>query len=140
MPMMTASSRMQWPVTPATSFSASGSRVLRSATSSAPRNRQEVLALDDGHVFHRRRRARGAAAEGGDVAEVVEVVGSVVLEHVKHLFGGHAARNGGVAGGHAFGHGHDVGLDAVMLVAEPCAGAADAADDFVDVQQHIPRS
>ena len=98
---------------------------------------QKAFFFDDGHVFQRRRRAGGAAAEGGDVAEIVQGIVCVVLEHRKDLFGRHHAGDGGIARGHALGHGHEVGLDAVVLIAEPGAGAPDAADHLVDVQEDV---
>jgi putative spermidine/putrescine transport system permease protein len=94
------------------------------------------LFLDDRHVLERRRRPRGAAAEGRDVAEVVHRIG-VVLEHLEHLLGRHHAGDRGIARGHALGHRHEIGLDPVMLIAEPFAGAAHAADDLVDMQQDV---
>ena len=59
------------------------------------------------------------------------------LEHVEHPLGGDAAGDGGVAGGDAFGHGHEVRFDPVVLIAEPFPGAAHAADNLVDVKQDV---
>ena len=98
---------------------------------------QKPLVLDDPHVLQRRRRPGGAAAEGGEVAEIVHRVVGIGLEQVEHRLGGDQAGDRGIARGHALGHRHHVGLDAVILVAEPGAGAADAADHLVDMQQHV---
>ena len=88
--------------------------------------------------LERSSRTCGAATKGRDVAEVVQLVIGVVLEVLKDFLGGDHAGNRRVTRGHAFGHGHEVGLDAVMLVAEPFgAGAAHAAHNFVDVQEDV---
>ena len=92
--------------------------------------------IEDFHVLDRCRWPAGAAAECRDVAEVVHVA-AVVCELFKHRVRGHAARDCRIARGHAFCHCHKVGFDAELLVAEPCAGAPKAADDFVDVQQDV---
>ena len=42
-----------------------------------------------------------------------------------------------VAAGDALGELHDVGLDAVVLEAEPAPGAAEAGDHLVGDQQHV---
>ncbi|MPL94947.1 hypothetical protein SDC9_41110 [bioreactor metagenome] len=97
---------------------------------------KQPLVLDDAHVLERRRRARGAASEGRDVAEIAQLVRGV-LELLEHRLGGHAARDRRIARGHALRHRHEVWLDAVVLVAEPGAGASHAADDLVDVQQDV---
>ena len=98
---------------------------------------QQVLVFDDAHVLDRRSRTGGAATKGRDVAEIVHRIRGVVFEHVKDFLGGDHAGNRRIARGHAFGHGHEVRLDAVLLVSEPGAGSANAADNLVDMQQDV---
>ncbi len=97
---------------------------------------EQVFILDDAHVLEGRCRSRGAAAEGRDVTKIGKRISRVVLEQVKYRLGGDRTRDGGVPGGDTLGHGHEVWLDAVMLVAEPFAGSAHATDHLVDVQQN----
>src|SRR5579871_415274 len=98
---------------------------------------EQALVLDDAHVLERRGGSGGAAAEGRDVAKVGKRIARIILEEVEHGLGGHHAGNSGIARGDAFRHGHEIGLDAVMLIAEPFARAADATDDLIDVQQDM---
>ena len=99
---------------------------------------QQPLFFNDLHVFDCRHRPGGAAAKGGDIAEIVHLVGRIVLEHLEHLFGGDADGNRRIARGHALGHGDEIRLDAVMLIAEPLgSGAPDPADHLVDMQQDV---
>ncbi len=49
----------------------------------------------------------------------------------------HQAAHGDVAGGQALGDGQGVRLEAEVLVGEPLAGTAEAADHFVGAQQHV---
>ena len=58
---------------------------------------QQVLAFDDVHVLDARGRPRGAATKGRDVAEVVQRIAGIVLEHVKHGIGRDQTGDGGIA-------------------------------------------
>ena len=98
---------------------------------------QQAFFLDDANVFQTRRRASRAAAKGGNVAEVIHRIVRVFLEHVEHFFRGHGAGNRSIARRHAFGHGHEIRLNAIILIAKPGAGAAQTTDHFVDMQQDI---
>ncbi len=97
----------------------------------------QLLVFDDPHVFQRRCRPCRATAEGRDIAEIGHRVARVVLELVEHCFRRHCTGNRRIARGDTLGHGHEIGLDAVMLIAEPGAGATDTADHFIDMQQNI---
>ena len=98
---------------------------------------EQVFIFDDLHAGKSGGGAGGAATEGGDVAEVGVVVGGVVHEVLEDLFGGHGAGDGSVTGSNALSHGDDVGLDVEVLVAEPLAGTAKAAHDFVHDQEQV---
>ena len=68
----------------------------------------------------------GVSAEGGAVHAGGDGAGGLFgAEHGAH----------GDAAGEGLGEGGDVGLDAVVLVGEPLAGAADAGLDLVGEQQ-----
>ena len=98
---------------------------------------QQSLVLDDTHVLKRGRRTRGATSESRDVPEIVQRILGIVLEQFKHRLGGHQTRNRGVAACDALGHGHHIGLDTVVLIAEPLARPAHAADDLVYMEQNV---
>ena len=98
---------------------------------------EQVFTFDDFDVGQSRSGTGGAAAEGGDVAEVGVGIGRVVDEVLEDLFGRHGAGDGSVAGSDALSHRDDVGLDVEVLVAEPLAGTAKAANDFVDDQEQF---
>ena len=87
----------------------------------------DVLGLHHGQHGPGRGRRQGLAAERGAVVAGAEGVGHVVAGPAGA--DGHAVAQG-------LGHGDDVGPDAVVLEAEPPAGAAEAGLDLVDDQQH----
>ena len=72
-----------------------------------------------------------------EMSEVGVGIGRVVDEVLEDLFGRHGAGDGSVAGSDALSHRDDVGLDVEVLVAEPLAGTAKAANDFVDDQEQF---
>lgn len=98
---------------------------------------QQAFPLDDPQVLQRCGGAGGTATEGADVTEVDLAVVRLALELFEHLFCGHRAGDGGIPGRHALGHGDDVRLDAVVLVGEPLAGAAQAANHLIDVNEDV---
>lgn len=83
---------------------------------------QQPLVLDDPHVLDGGDGTRGAAAEGRDVAEIAHAVLGRVLEHLEDALGRHRAGDRRIARGQALGHGDEIGLDAMVLIAEPGAG------------------
>ncbi len=92
----------------------------------------DLLLAQDANVLQRHRRGDRVSRVGEAVVELAALV-----ERLHHLIAHHHAAHGQVAGGHALGDGHQVRCVAVVVAAEPFAGAAEAADDFVGDEEDV---
>ena len=69
------------------------------------------------------------------IGEAMEEFAALVEESCDDAIGERHGADRQVARGQALGHRHDVGLEPHGLEAQPVAGAAEAADDFVGNEQ-----
>ncbi len=71
------------------------------------------------------------------IGEAVEDLAALLDQGLGHAVADHGRRERHVARGHPLGQRHQVGLEAVVLAGEHVTGAAEAADDLVDDEQHV---
>ena len=95
----------------------------------------EPLALHDLDVLQSHRTAR--RVPGVRVRVHPAVLGLDVVHGVLDVAAHHDAAQRQVAGGHALGERHDVGLDVPVREREPAPGAAEAGDHLVADEEHL---
>ena len=78
---------------------------------------------------------RRYSAKGRNIAEIAHRIGRICLELIENSFGGHSAGDRRIPRGNALCHGDDIRLYAVMLIAKPFTGPANAAHHFVKDQK-----
>src|SRR5690606_3588351 len=91
----------------------------------------KTLALDDLDVLER----DGGGHRMAGIGIAVRELDIVFAQHGDDLLGDAHRRDRQIAGGEPLRHRHEVGLEPVLLEAEPFAESAEAADDLVDDEQ-----